>query len=167
MIEKMVKVSQYYVHAGSSAINVLMKFGINPLLATILSAIAGTLVIIGLFSLFKEHSLLFLFAVASVIGRLWTYHLGYDNVMLVFLLLSIIELNFKKPNKFNVLALILLYLTLSVRSRLEYFSPHVSAIQSIIWVGCLLYILIYQKEFKDTDSPGTNGLDIHPLKIDS
>ncbi|MEA5577801.1 glycosyltransferase 87 family protein [Anabaena sp. UHCC 0451] len=148
MVAKMIKVSQYYVDTGYSGINVLMNFGINPLVATILLAIVATAIIIGLFYLFKDHSVLFLFAIASVIGRLWTYHLVYDNVMLVFLLLALIDLTFKKSNKSNILILTLLLLTLLIPSSMTRL-PYVEIIQSIIWVGALFYILIYQKEFKE------------------
>lgn len=147
MIEKVVNVSQYYVDSGYSGINVLLKFGINPLLATILLAIIATVVTFGLFYLFQDCSLLFLFAIASGIGRLWTYHLIYDNVMLVFLLLAIIELNFKKPNRFNILILILLCLTLLLPSRISD-SSYAQIFQTIIWCTSLSYIVICQKEFK-------------------
>lgn len=149
MIEKVVKVSQYYVDRGYSGINVLLKFGINPLLATILLAIVATVVTVWLFYLFKDCSLLFLFAIASGIGRLWTYHLIYDNVMLVFLLLAIIELNFKRPNRFNLLVLILLCLTLLIPTFITY-SIHAQIIQSIVWCTSLSYIVICQKDFKVT-----------------
>jgi hypothetical protein len=150
MIEKMIRVSQYYVDTGTSGINVLMKLGINPLVATILLAVVATAVIIGLFYLFKDHSLLFLFAIASVIGRLWTYHLVYDNVMLIFLLLAVIYLTFKKPNKSHILILTLLSLSLLIPTRATNL-PYVTIMQSIIWVGSLIYILIYQKEFQDKE----------------
>ncbi len=148
MVEKMMKVSQYYVQTGYSGINVLINSGINPLVATILLAVVASFVIMGLFYLFKDHSLLFIFAIASVIGRLWTYHLVYDNVMLVFLLLAVIQLTFKKPNKSNILILTLLLLTLLLPSKTTDL-PDVQIIQSIVWCGALLYILICQKEFKE------------------
>lgn len=148
MVEKMIKVSQYYVDTGTSGINVLMKFGINPLVATILLAVVATVVIIGLFYLFKDHSLLFLFAIASVIGRLWTYHLVHDNVMLVFLLLAVIDLTFNKPNKSNVLILTLVLLSLLIPSKVTDL-PFVQIIQSTIWITAFFYLLICQKQFKE------------------
>ena len=37
----------------------------------------------------STNDLLATFAIASVAGRLWTYHKNYDNVMLVFLLVAL------------------------------------------------------------------------------
>jgi hypothetical protein len=148
MIEKMIKVSKYYVNSGYSGINVLTNLGIDPATATILLAIVGTAVVISLFYLFKDHSLLFLFAITAVIGRLWTYHLVYDNVMLVFLLLAVIDLTFKKPNKSNILILTLVLLSLSLPAKVTDL-PFAQIIQSTIWVSVFLYVLIWQKEFKE------------------
>ena len=148
MIEKMIKVSKYYVNSGYSGINVLTNLGINPATATILLAIVGTAIVISLFYLFKDHSLLFLFAIASVIGRLWTYHLIYDNVMLVFLLLAVINLALSKPNKPNILILSLVLLSLSLPAKVTDL-PFAQIIQSIIWIAAFFYILICQKQFKE------------------
>ncbi|MEA5620703.1 glycosyltransferase 87 family protein [Cronbergia sp. UHCC 0137] len=151
MIEKMIKVSQYYVHSGYSGINVLLNLGINPAIATILLAIVATVILIGLLYLFENSSLLFLFAVAAVIGRLWTYHLIYDNVMLVFLLLSVIDLTFNRPNKLNILILTLLLLSLSLPAKIINL-PYTQIIQSIIWVVSFIYLLVYQKQSKKIKS---------------
>ena len=148
MIEKMIKVSKYYVSSGYSGINVLLNFGINPAIATVLLAIVATATIIGIFYLFKDNSLLFFFAIASVIGRLWTYHLIYDNVMLVFLLLAVINLTFNKPNRSNILILTLVLLSLSLPAKFTDL-PFAKIIQSTIWIGALLYLLICQKQFKE------------------
>ncbi len=81
-------------------------------------------------------------------GRLWTYHLVYDNVMLVFLLLAVINLTFKKPSKLNILILTLLSLTLLSPSGITDL-PFVQIIQIITWTGIFLYLLICQKQFKE------------------
>ncbi|MDB9372521.1 glycosyltransferase 87 family protein [Nodularia sphaerocarpa] len=148
MMEKMIKVSKYYVNTGYSGINILTNVGINPLVATLLLALVGTAIVISLFYLFKGHSLLFLFAIASVIGRLWTYHLVYDNVMLVFLLLAVIYLTFNQPNRLNVVILSLVLLSLSLPAKFTDL-PFAQIFQSTIWVSAFLYLLICQKEFKE------------------
>ncbi|AFZ59053.1 DUF2029 domain-containing protein [Anabaena cylindrica FACHB-243] len=146
MIEKMVKVSQYYVSTGYSAINIFTNFGINPLVATIFLAVLATAIILGIFYLFKDNSLLFFFAIASVMGRLCTYHLIYDNVMLVFVLLAIISLAFHKPNKSNILILILVLLSLLLPGK-SMDLPFAKILQSIIWIAAFFYLLINQKQF--------------------
>ncbi|MEA5583200.1 glycosyltransferase 87 family protein [Nodularia harveyana UHCC-0300] len=148
MIEKMIKVSKYYVNTGYSGINVLTNLGINPATATILLAVVASAIVLGLLYLFKDHSLLFLFAIASVIGRLWTYHLAYDNVMLIFLLLAVINLTFNNLTKLNISILTFLLLTLLIPSGMTNLA-YVQIAQSIIWVSALIYLLICQKEFKE------------------
>ncbi|MBD2279240.1 MAG: DUF2029 domain-containing protein [Dolichospermum sp. DEX189] len=148
MIEKMIKVSKYYVNSGYSGINILTNLGINPATATILLAIVGTAIVISLFYLFKDYSLLFLFAIASVIGRLWTYHLIYDNVMLIFLLLALINLTFNQSNKSNILILTLVLLSLSLPAKVTDL-PFAQIIQSTIWIVGFFYLLICQKQFKE------------------
>ncbi len=149
MIEKMITVSKYYVNTGYSGINVITNFGINPLVATIFLAVLATAVIIRIFYLFKDNSLLFFFALAAVIGRLCTYHLAYDNVMLVFLLLAVINLTLNKPNKPNILILTLVLLSLSLPIRATDL-PLAGIVQSIIWIAAFFYILICQKQFKQS-----------------
>jgi len=148
MIEKMITVSQYYVNSGYSGINVLTNFGINPLMATMLLAVLATAIIIGIFYLFKDNSLLFFFAIVSVMGRLWTYHLIYDNVMLIFLLLALINLTFNQSNKSNILILTLVLLSLSLPAKVTDL-PFAQIIQSTIWIVGFFYLLICQKQFKE------------------
>jgi hypothetical protein len=153
MIEKMITVSQYYVNTGYSGINFIMAFGVSPLISTILLAVIAAFIIIGVFYLFKDNSLLFFFAIACVICRLFTYHLVYDNVMLIFLLLALICLTFNKPNKSNILVLIFVILSLSLPPKVTDF-PFVPMIQIIIWFCSLLYLIISQKEFKHSQIQG-------------
>jgi hypothetical protein len=148
MVEKMITVSQYYVNSGYSGINVLTNFGINPLMATMLLAVLATAIIIGIFYLFKDNSLLFFFAIVSVMGRLWTYHLIYDNVMLIFLLLALINLTFNQSNKSNILILTLVLLSLSLPAKVTDL-PFAQIIQSTIWIVGFFYLLICQKKFKE------------------
>ncbi len=147
MIKKMITVSQYYVSSGYSGINFVIAFGVSPLISTISLAVIASVIIIGIFYLFKDNSLLFFFAIACVICRLFTYHLIYDNVMLVFLLLALICLTFDKPNKSNILMLIFVLLSLSLPPKVTDL-PFVAMIQIIIWFFSLLYLIISQKEFK-------------------
>jgi hypothetical protein len=147
MTDKMISVSKYYVHTGYSGINMLMDWGIDPSRATILLSVLAIAIVIVLLYFFKNHSFLFLFAITSTIGRLWTYHLAYDNVMLVFLLLAVIQLTFMKPSNLNILILTLLLLTLLIPSGItDLLSVQIT--QVIIWIIAFSYLLICQKQFK-------------------
>lgn len=147
MISNVVGVSAYYAGNGYSNVNVLLHLGIPPLVAVLLSLLIFSTVTFVLFNWFKNHSLLFLFAIAALMGRLATYHLLYDNVMLVFLALALMQLALKIPSKSNILLLGLLLLSLLVPGRLAS-SAVAQGMQTLIWLATFFYLLIQQKHFK-------------------
>jgi Glycosyltransferase family 87 len=140
--------SKYFADQGFSSINFLTIAGIDLKLATILMALVGTIVITAIFYIWRNSSLLTLFAIASVIGRVWTYHRFYDNVMLIFLLLALLDLTFRNPQQINILILTLLGISLWLPGRIvtiSYLATLTQFIQFFIWIGALIYLLIQEK----------------------
>jgi hypothetical protein len=133
---------KYVADDGTSGINILIKFGIGKEITLfLLTAIAVVLGIV-IFQKLRHTSLLTLFAAASVIGRVFTYHRAYDDLMLVFLLLALLTLTFSHPTRLNIIILSLLGLTLWLPLNLQNFaSPYWSIFQSIVWLVSLAYLL--------------------------
>lgn len=151
MIKNVVGVSANYAHTGYSSINVLLRLGIPPMAAILGSIIIFGAITLALFSLFNGSSLIFLFAVASLGGRVGTYHLVYDNVMLIFLALALIQLTLGIPKRSNILILTLLLLSLVIPSRFTDPS-YAQLIQTVIWLAAFFHLLINQKHFKVSSS---------------
>jgi hypothetical protein len=99
---RIIKDSKSFANLGYSGINIITNFGIDPRMATLILSCAATLVTLMIFYIWRNYSLLTLFATASVIGRFWGYHRIYDDIMLIFLLLALLEVTFKNPHKLNI-----------------------------------------------------------------
>lgn len=149
MISNVLGVSKYYAHTGYSSINVLLKLGISPIVAILGSISIFSVITLILFNRFKEHSLLLLFAIVSLAGRLATYHLPYDNVMLIFLVLALVQLAFKVPSKSNIAILTLLVLSLVIPGRFMN-SAFAQVVQISAWLAAAFHLLMNQKYFKDS-----------------
>jgi hypothetical protein len=73
----------------SSLLSLLLELHVDRKIATPFAAITG-LTLSGVFMwLWRNSSTLTLFAIAATVGRLWSYHLAYDDVMLVFLIVAL------------------------------------------------------------------------------
>ena len=148
MSKSIIEQSKYFAHKGYSSINFLTAMGIDTQMATILLALVGVVVIIGIFYIWRDSSLLTLFAVASVIGRVGTYHRFYDNVMLIFLLLGLIEITFNNSQRMNLLFLALVGISLWFPGRIvqiENVGTIVELLQLIVWSISLIYLLVQVK----------------------
>lgn len=149
MISNVLDVSKYYAHTGYSSINALLRLGISPMIAILCSIAIFSIITLSLFNKFKEHSLLFLFAIASLAGRLATYHLPYDNIMLIFLVLALVQLAFNIPSKSNIGILTLLVLSLVTPGRFVNLA-FAQIVQISVWLTAAFYLLMNQKHFKDS-----------------
>lgn len=98
MLAKMITASKYFGGSGYSGVNVLINFGLETTIATVLLALVMTVTLVAILYVCRHYSLLTLFATAAVLGRIWTYHRAYDNVMLIFLLLALLKMTLGKPN---------------------------------------------------------------------
>lgn len=97
---------------SDSPLQLLVIAGVKPRLATVVMGLGGALLALLLMFRWRHSSPLALFAIASVLGRLVTYHHRYDNVMLVFLLVALGKAVLEQPSKWTIGAFVLVGLTL-------------------------------------------------------
>jgi len=141
MINKIFKQSKYFADKGYSGIHAFTGLGFDPKQATLLLGIIGLLVITIIIYLCRNYSLLNLFAICSVIGRVCTYHRIYDNLMLIFLLLALIKIFFDNPNKLNIFILSSVSLSLWLPA-IIIDTANLEFAQILIWITALGHILI-------------------------
>jgi len=79
-----------YIHDSQGLIRSLLKIGLTP--GEVTPALAALILVPGLSVMFfaRKRSVLDLFAIAAVVGRLWAYHKSYDNMMVGFLFVALI-----------------------------------------------------------------------------
>ena len=107
----------------SSFSSVLLDLHFDRKVATPLAAITGLLLAGVLMWLWRNSSTLTLFAIAATIGRLWSYHLPYDDVMLIFLIVPLGKLVMTHRSIGTVLAFCLVGLSLWTPIPSTYYSP--------------------------------------------
>lgn len=134
---------KYVADDGVSSINIIMKFGISTEITLVLLTTIGLVLGIVIFQKLQHTSLLTLFACAAVIGRVFTYHRPYDDLMLVFLLLALLTLAFSYPSRLNIIIVSLVGLTLWLPLSIQNLaSPYWSIFQNTIWLIVLVYLLV-------------------------
>lgn len=144
MIGRNLRHSTFFAKEGYSLINIFINLGIDTKVATFLSPLLGLLIITIICYLGRNYSLLTLFAIASFIGRIWTYHRVYDNLMLIFLLFALLNVTLKNPQKLNTLILTLLLITLWLPARMTRL-PYMNIVQMIIWAIALGYLIVQEQ----------------------
>lgn len=144
MLNKVFGQSKYFADKGYSAIGFVTNLGFDPKQATLLLGIIGLIAVSVIIYFCRNYSLLNLFAICSVIGRVFIYHRHYDNVMLIFLLLAIIKIFFENPNKINTFFVSLLGLSLWFPARIiDYLN--LEFLPLLIWITALGHILVKGK----------------------
>lgn len=134
---------KYVADDGVSSINIIIKFGISTEITLVLLTTIGLVLGIVIFQKLQHTSLLTLFACAAVIGRVFTYHRPYDDLMLVFLLLALLTLAFSYPSRLNIIIVSLVGLTLWLPLSIQNLaSPYWSIFQNTIWLIALVYLLV-------------------------
>jgi hypothetical protein len=136
--------SQGYVAYGDGLIRILIQTGgMSPRSATLLLMIGGLVVGGVLTHLYRNRSTLTLFAIAALVGRLWTYHERWDNVTLIFLLAPLAQLALTRPSFWTVTGFLAVGLTLCVPAPSG--SPTVllavTTVQTLIWCTGLGIVL--------------------------
>ena len=147
MLNKIFKQSKYFADKGYSGIHAFTGLGFDPKQATLLLAIIGLLIITIVIYLCRNYSLLNLFAICSVIGRVCIYHRIYDNLMLMFLLLALIKIFFDNPNKLNLFFLSLVALSLWLPAIIIDIA-NLEFIQILTWITALGHITIQGRHKK-------------------
>lgn len=133
---------KYVADDGFSGIDVLLYLGLKVEVTAVLLSLVFVSLAVAIVKWLRHFPLLTLFAVASVIGRIFFYHRSYDDLMLVFLLLALLKLTFSHPNWFNIMVLIVLGLTLWLPLSLQNLVvPYWLVLQTMVWVIALVYLL--------------------------
>lgn len=155
MLNTLLRQSKHFADEGYSSISFLTHLGIDSTSATILLALVGLVAVTVIFYTYRNSSLLTLFAIASVIGRVSTYHRFYDNVMLIFFLLALLEMTFKNPHRLNILVLMLVGISLWLPGRtveLDNLGILVQFFQLLVWGFGLVYLLVQIKFYSRDES---------------
>jgi hypothetical protein len=144
MFDDLIKQLNYFVLKGTSLLNYLnFNKNIEPIFLIFIIGGVSLISLLMIFYLFRNASLLTLFAASCVMARLCTYHRIYDDVMLVFLLLAFLKIVYQNPQIPKIVVFILLGLSLWLPSGFSSFmdSPW-TIFQFMIWVIALGYLLV-------------------------
>jgi len=127
----------------SSLLSLLIDLDVDRTVATPLVAISGLIATAAIAWLSRSGAMTVLYAAAATIGRLWTYHHGYDNVMLVFLIVALGEALLTRYS--NWLAFAFCVVAVSLWSPLHYVPPTyflaVQIAQIMSWLLGLVVLL--------------------------
>jgi hypothetical protein len=74
---------------SSSFLSLAIALDVDRRLATRVLAVLGLVATGAIAWMWRDGTSLAMFAMATTIGRLWTYHHSYDNVSLIFLLVAL------------------------------------------------------------------------------
>lgn len=102
----------YAAMDGDSLLRILYLLGVPSRTGTIILGLSGLGIALVLMARCRHCSILALYAIASVFGRLATYHHRYDNTMMVFLLVAAGRLALSRPSKGNITLFVLTGFTL-------------------------------------------------------
>lgn len=146
LVDRILQQSKYFSDKGTSAIDLGVNLGLETQLTVLLMIVISGILVSGIFYLLRNYSLLTFFAIACVTGRVFTYHLYYDNVMLVFLLIALLNLACRNPNKLNIFMYLLVGITLWIPASLRRMGGETyEIIEIIIWCLSLVYLIIAVK----------------------
>lgn len=126
-----------------SPIKAFTSLGMGPTGATLLTM--AVVVGVGMMLIYWSGSRhgLYGFAVAAVTARLWTYHKTYDNVMLIFTLLALGELAYRRPDtRFPMVAFYVMGASLWLPGRLSHLWL-VQLIQLVVWLVAVYVVQRY------------------------
>jgi hypothetical protein len=90
---------------------------------------------------YRAHSVSVRAALLCVVGRLWTYHRRYDDVMLVFLLAALGESALRRRDARSYAAFFAVGLTLWIPFREEHHGPLLISVKIAIWIAALVELL--------------------------
>jgi hypothetical protein len=144
MLQQMYTIALSWIdHGNSSVLHLLVKMGMDQQIATPLVAALGLASTMALVWLWRNAPTLTLFAVAAVIGRLWSYHGNYDDVMLLFLVVALGKIVLSRRSIGPVLAFVAVGLSLWIRLRLhpkDYPMPY-QVFQMGSWLAGMVVVL--------------------------
>ncbi len=131
-----------YVADSQGLVGPLLSLGLSPKVVTPVLAAGVLLPAVIMLWAFRRRNLPILFAVAAVAARFWSYHKGYDNGMMVFLLAPLLAAWLSAPRSALVGAgALLVGASLWLPAGLTHFTPFLAA-QLMVWpvgLGVLLF----------------------------
>ncbi len=89
LMQMVISAGSYADHGSIGPVWLLLELGIQAEYVNGLSSLLVFTIGTVIMSFLRHRSLLDLFAIAAIVGRFWTYHKGYDDVMLVFVLVAL------------------------------------------------------------------------------
>lgn len=162
MLVQMLQHGERFVAEAYGPLNFLLLLSVPPRVA--IPATAGVAALAGWIALraLRDAPRLTQFAVAALIGRLWTYHKVYDNVMLAFVLLVLGQAWLVRRARGAGLVFGAVALSLWLPGRLVAYADRFPAswwmqgAHVLVWIVALAYIVA-------TATPGEAG-DIDPAR---
>lgn len=124
----------------------LISLGLTPSMATRTGMVVGGLVAFILTWRYRDVSSLALMAIASVLAQLWTYHLRYDHVMMIFLVVAVGRVALQKRNYFSWGAFIVVGLSVWAPIAKSHWTGIIPFIQYAIWIAGLAVVLWSEKQ---------------------
>ena len=140
MVVQMLRTGQGYMTSSYGPMNVLISLGMSQPRALAVTAVVVFGIGAVLMWQWVEAPLPVHFAIASVAGRLWTYHKLYDNVMLLFLLVAAGELAVRSRRPACFAVFLLIGLTLWAPGKA---CDHLSfqIFQVLMWIAGVAFLL--------------------------
>jgi|GEM_PF-2057094 len=139
--------------SGYSLLNYLMPtlnfLGFSEKSSLVIVFLLVSAISIALMFLYRRSSLMLLFAIAAVAGRLATYHRAYDNFIIIFLLIPLGYLAFKHSEKIFWLGFTLIVLSLWGPVKLNANEVY-NAFQILAWIIGLVILLASHQKLANT-----------------
>jgi hypothetical protein len=157
MTLQMLRAGQTYMRNEYGPLNLLLAAGIPEPKALAITAGAFLLTAAALNWLWAGAPLLIQFAIASVAGRLWTYHQHYDNLIIVFLLIAIYDLAIRSKQPRHILIFVLVGISLWAPAKMcdiLFFQ----IFQMVIWSISLAFLLVATPRRNGTLAQGVENL---------
>ena len=155
MVSQMARQSDLWVSDGVGLVGLLVAMGAPSGVATASLALAGMALSGVLTWLRRDANLLVAFAIAAVIGRLWSYHRQYDDLMLMFPLAQLALLWLERRSIGSGINFLLLGATLWAPLRFVDLTPRVQGVLIMIWVYTLAVILWTTRLERTGDQPAS------------
>lgn len=113
MLEQTAAATRHWgLDQGADLISTLVRLGVESKLAAKVAAGGSLAALLILAVRYRKESLLTQFAVAGLASRLWIYHRAYDDVILAFLLLALINAWRERKSVATLVAVVLAGATL-------------------------------------------------------
>lgn len=155
MLLQMLSAGSEYVEDSQGLIGFLVGLGLTAKQVTPVLAIGILVPGFAVLVWFRNRPVIELFAVASVVGRLWAYHKAYDNMMLAFLLVALARVAVASRRPLAVAGFLACGATAWAPASLAKQEAFVFA-QFAVWVGGAAFVLIAGRSPRAGLSTGNN-----------